>query len=323
LTDEDRQPLVSVVVLSYNRPDFLEQALRSIAAQTYRNLEVIVVDNPSAASERIRAIVGQFSAARLIAMPKNAGYTGGMNEGIRQARGEYVYLTEDDMLTEPPAIAALVQYAETDPQAAILSGIHFDEHGAMVHAGGFLRLGAVYSLFLLGRDTPEPPAMAGPFCATYATGAMLMLRRSAVEELGSFRPDFFMYLEDVELCVRFLRAGRTIVIVPAARAKTLANLPTAKSSAALNFHKFKNLQALYLLHAPARVLPGFFARYAGMALLRHLLREPAVAMALVRANLWVSAHFPRLLRERKRLAAMARVTQTNADASVISRQQVL
>jgi GT2 family glycosyltransferase len=306
LSEEDRQPLVSVVLLSYNRPEFLDQALQSVAAQTYPNLEIIVVDNPSPNTDAIRAMVARYPKMRLVVMPHNSGYTGGMNEGIRQAKGEYIYLTEEDMVSDSGCVAAMVAYAETDPQAAIISGIHYDEHGAMVHAGGFLKLGTVYSLFLIGRDTPEPPPMLGPFCATYITGAMLMLRRSAVQELGAFAPDFFMYVEDVELCVRYLRAGRTIVIVPAAQAKTLANLPALKSSALINFHKFKNLQSLYIRHAPARVLPGFFARYAGVSLLRHLFRDPAAAVTHLRANLWVIAHLPQLLRERKRLSAMAR-----------------
>src|SRR5581483_12466174 len=115
-------------------------------------------------------------------------YTGGMNEGIRQSRGDYIYLTEDDMITDPEAITEMVAYAETDEQAAIISGIHFNERGAMVHAGGFIKLNAIFSLFLIGRDTIEPPQMSGPFCATYATGAMMLLRPSAIDELGAFRP---------------------------------------------------------------------------------------------------------------------------------------
>jgi GT2 family glycosyltransferase len=315
LSPEDRPPLVSVVILSYNRPLFLAESLRSISAQTCPKLEVIVVDNPSPESESIRSIVQQFPIARLIPMPRNSGYTGGMNEGIRQSRGDYIYLTEDDMVTEPAAISALVAYMETDPQCAIASGIHYDEHGVMVHAGGFVQLGTVYSQFLIGRDTPAPPPLAGPFCATYASGAMLLLRRSAVEELGAFRPDFFMYFEDVELGVRFLRHGKSIVIVPAARAKTLANLPTVRSSPLLNFHKFKNLLATHVLHAPAATLPEFFVRYAGVSLLRYVYGDPGAALSLLRADLWIAVHFPRLVRERKRLGASCH----NAVASAMTR----
>ena len=299
-------PLVSVVLLCHDRPQLLVDALQSIAAQRYPKLEVLVVHNPSPHSEAIRSIVQQFPDFRLIVMPHNAGYTGGMNEGIRQATGKYIYITEEDMVTAPDAVAAMVAYMESDPQCATASGIHDDQCGVIVHAGGFIQLGGIYRLFVIGRDTPVFPPLLGPFCASYITGAMMLLRRSTIEELGAFRQDFFMYHDDVELCVRFLRHGKTLVIVPSARAKTLANLPTAKTSALINFHKFKNLFATYLLHAPAGVLPEFFARYAGITLLRHMFRDPAAALALLRAEFWITANFPRLLRERKQLAASCR-----------------
>ena len=80
------KPLVSVVVLSYNRPVALQRALVSVVHQTYPNLEVLVVDNLSVSSEEIARIVSRFPAIRLISHPCNLGFTGGMNSGIRAAR---------------------------------------------------------------------------------------------------------------------------------------------------------------------------------------------------------------------------------------------
>lgn len=299
-------PLVTVVILSYDRPRYLAQSLESIAAQTYSNLQTIVVDNPSPQSDAVRELVAAHPAVQLIAMPHNAGYAGGMNEGIRRAAGEFIYLTEDDMVTEPDAISAMVEYMERDPQAAIVSGIHYDNHGLMIHGGGFITLGSTFSQFLIGRDTPVPPALDGPFCASYATGAMMMLRRTAVETLGAFREDFFMYFEDVEICARFIRARQTVVIVPTARAKTISESPLAKTPRAVEFHKLKNLLAVHLLHAPARTLPEFLLRYAGLNLLRGLVTDRDAAMVQLRADLWVAARFPQLLRQRKQLGAHGR-----------------
>jgi GT2 family glycosyltransferase len=226
-----------------------------------------------------------------------------MNEGICRAAGEYIYLTEDDMITAPEAIGEMVAYMRRDPQAAIVSGVHHDDRGALIHAGGFITLGSTYSQFLIGRDTPVPPRLHGPFCATYATGAMMMLRRSVIEELGAFREDFFMYFEDVELCARYLRSGKTVVIVPTARAETFADSDAGRPSPAVEFHKFKNLLTVNLLHAPAKVLPEFLARYAGLNLLRSLRAGRRLALEHLRANLWVAARLPRLLRQRRSFAS--------------------
>jgi len=294
------QPLVSVVILSHNRPEYLGQALSSILRQTYSRLEILVVDNPSPRSPEIRALVATLPQVRFISMRQNSGYTGGMNEGIRQSRGAYIYLTEDDMVTAPDAIAHMVDYIERDPQAAIVSGAHYDERGLLICAGGSVVLGPVFSQLAIGRDTPNEAVPLGPFCATYATGAMMLLRRSAIEELGVLHHDFFMYCEDIELCLRVIRAGRNVVIVPDAKAITLEDAGFSRSDAVLQFHKAKNLLATYLLHAPLTSLPEFFLRYAIWNVIRSLFRDPRSTLTLLRADAWFVLNTPRLMRDRLR-----------------------
>ena len=99
-------PCVTVVVLSYNRPALLEAALQSIEAQTYSNRDVLVIDNKSGSSPQIRKIVTAFPGVALISNDSNRGFTGGMNQGIAAARGEYVYLTEDDIELSPDCLSA-------------------------------------------------------------------------------------------------------------------------------------------------------------------------------------------------------------------------
>ena len=298
----DRLPQVSVVILSYDRPHFLARTLESIARQTYSNLEVLVVDNPSPQSETVRQQVAKYPAFRLIAMKCNHGYAGGVNEGIRQATGDYAYVTEDDMVTEPGAIAAMVEYMESDPQAAMASGVIDDDLGATIYAGGFTELGPVFKQYLYGRCTPVLPPIGGPFCITYASGALMMFRRSALEELGAFREDFFMYYEDVEICERFTRANRTIVLVPSARAITLGEGPSKVDSRRVSFHKMKNLMAVSLLYIRFRDIPEFLVRYGVLNLLRNGWKNRSAAWALFCADLWIAANFPRLMWDRRRFS---------------------
>lgn len=295
-------PLVTVVVLSYDRPHFLARALESIAQQTYSNLEVLVVDNPSPRSENVREIATKYPVFRLIAMKHNHGYAGGVNEGIRQATGDYVYVTEDDMVTERGAIAAMVEYMESDPQAGMTSGIIDDDLGQTIYGGGFVELGPVFRQFLYGRSTPVLPPIGGPFCITYASGALMMFRRAALEELGAFREDFFMYYEDVEMCQRFSRTNRAIVLVPAARAMTLGEGPSKVDSRRVSYHKMKNLMAVSLLYIGLRDIPEFLLRYGVLNLLRYCLKNRTAAWALFCADLWIAANFPRLMLDRWRFS---------------------
>jgi len=118
--------------------------------------------------------------------------------------------------------------------------------------------------------------------------------------LGGFRSEFFMYLEDVELCLRARRHGIPIAVVPLARAVHLP--PNAgPASLRLEYHKFKNLLATYLLHAPLRALPAVAARYVVLEAARRLRGGPAMFAAFVRACAWELVHAASLVRDRGRL----------------------
>jgi len=294
---------VSVVVLSYSRPHLLRQALAAVFAQTYPRdaLEVLVVDNRSAASAEVARIVAEHPEARLIANPENSGFTGGMNLGIREASGDLVYLTEDDILLERENVAELVKYIDSDPRAGIVSGImHDHESGRIWFAGGRIALGPKFTLETPGRDEVDRGTFTAPFRVTYLSGATMLARRELWAKLGGFREEFFMYQEDVELGLRVLATGRDLVIVPSARSRHF-HPKAGPQSALIAFHAWKNLFAVYALHAPPNVLPEFFLR-SGLRTLRHSVSDGGPPL---RAWGYLARRLPLLLRERKRIVGAA------------------
>lgn len=108
-------PLASVIVRTYNRPRFLERALSSIAAQKYKNVEAVVVND---AGDAVDEIVAKFPFARLIVNEKNLGTTPSANVGLRAARGEYVGLLDDDDMLFPDHLARHVDALERSGGAA-------------------------------------------------------------------------------------------------------------------------------------------------------------------------------------------------------------
>ena len=85
LDSKSTLPLVSIIVASYDRPDYLPTALASIEAQSYPNFEIIVVDNASPSSDQIAEIVNRYDRAQLVRNAANLGFTGAMNRGIESA----------------------------------------------------------------------------------------------------------------------------------------------------------------------------------------------------------------------------------------------
>lgn len=290
-------PGVSVLVLSYRRPAYLAQALESIAAQSHTPEEVIVSDNRSPASGEVERLVGDRPGVRLLAHAANLGYAAGMNRALAAARGEYVLLTEDDMVLEPDCLELLAGFARSRPEWQLLTGTILDlETGEVVAAGGDASLGGVYRLRLFSRARAEEP-----YPASYASGAMLFAPRALFERLGGFREEFFMYLEDVELCQRARRRGYPLRVVPRARAFH-QHPPPPPAGGPLYYHKLKNLFALYLLHAPARCVPEAFLRYGVVDPWVRGRRDDGWRTdgwrAAGRAWRWLLPRLPGLLRER-------------------------
>jgi len=294
-------PLVSVILLSYDRPGLFGEALDSILRQSYQQLEIIVVDNKSASSPQIAEMVGQRANIRLIANTQNLGFTGGMNRGLREASGRYVYFTEDDVIVEENCISSLVEYMESDPATGLAAPIMYNKESHTIRsAGGEIILDAVFRKKIFGAGERDTGQFDRPFHVTTVPGAAVISRLELLRRLHGFREDFFMYAEDNELCLRVLKAGMRIAVVPQAKvfhAEPAAQAPDQK----IEFHRLKNFFSLYLLHARPRVMPEFYLRYGVINLVRALVFERRNVWPMLRAWAWFLLRWPVLLRDRDRV----------------------
>jgi hypothetical protein len=290
---------VSVVVLSYNRPEYLRAALDSLLAQTYRPLDVAVIDNPSPASDEIERLVGLYAGVRLVRNGDNLGYTGGMNRGIEQAGGRYTLLTEDDIVLGPDCVGSLVEHLNAHPETGLAAPVIYNRAGGTIRcAGGEFALGGVYRTKIYCEGEPDTGQLRRPFEVGYIDGAVMFARSDLFRRLGGFREEFFMYVEAVEFCARVKKSGGRMAVVPRAKVYHFEPRPGANQGPEFGFHRYKNFFAMHLLHAPARCLPEFFARYALLGLLRAGAGRGGDARELLRALRWVAGRAPSLLRER-------------------------
>jgi GT2 family glycosyltransferase len=300
-------PHVSVVILSYNRPDCLKLSLASVLAQTYTKLDVLVVDNPSGASAEVEAIVRRHPNVRLLQNPTNVGFAGGMNRGIAAASGEYICLTEDDIVMDADSVRRLVEYIEAHDSTGLLAPLILNRTAGTVRcAGGEFSLGGVYRKEIYGEGAPDAGLFPRPFDVTYVAGSSLFARADFLRRVGGFREEFFMYVEDVELCARVAKAGRRITVVPGARVYHIEPAEETGLAPHLELQKLKNFFALYLLHAPRRVLPEFFLRYALLGTLRAALGRSDDPRTRLKALWWALRRARSLCREGHRQSQLRR-----------------
>ncbi|PDO09804.1 MAG: hypothetical protein BLM47_10675 [Candidatus Reconcilbacillus cellulovorans] len=192
-------PLVSVVLVAWNRRDDVRIVLGKLRRQTYRPIEVVVVDNASE-DGTAELVAADFPEVRLIRMPRNVGIAA-YNTGLAAASGVYAVLLDDDSYPAPDAISRMVRRFESDPSIGVVA---FDvrhvsaedeesERSTSNVVRGFAASG--YTMSFNGAGA----------------GVRMELARG-----GDFYPaEFFLYNNELDAAFRVWDAGYSIVYDPA------------------------------------------------------------------------------------------------------------
>lgn len=119
----DSHPTLSVVIVNFNGEEFLRPCLASLRRQTFRDLEVIVVDNASS-DQSTTIIANEYPEVRLLGFPENRHFCAGNNAGLNIARGRYIAFLNNDTWVVPEWAERIVEAFEQNPQVgAITTGI--------------------------------------------------------------------------------------------------------------------------------------------------------------------------------------------------------
>lgn len=214
-------PAVSAVVLTYRRQDLLRDCLSSLAAalaEVPEPTEIVVVDNGSPGNVATRRVREWCPDAEIVVLTENRGYAGGVVEGIRRARGEWVLTVGDDSTLDEGAVVALLAAGRSAPDVgSVAAKMLFAESagGAMINSAGLEidRLGIAADR-LVGQ-----PAGAGEGHVTEVfgtSGGGALYRAAMLDAIGSFDASFGLYLEDADVAWRARRAGWRCLYVPGA-----------------------------------------------------------------------------------------------------------
>jgi N-acetylglucosaminyl-diphospho-decaprenol L-rhamnosyltransferase len=216
-------PDVSLIVASHNTRGHLERCLNEVGTA----YEVIVVDAHSA--DGSQALVrDHFPHAQLVALEGNPGYGGALNTGIARASGAFLLLMNADAWPLSHAVERLVEFAESEPRAGIAGPRLLNPDGTLQPSvRGFPTLWRLATEYLFLRWlAPRSRALNAFYgCrfdhrsrrdAEFLVGAVLLVRRRLLDEIGGFDPSFFMFNEEVDLCYRARAAGWNVVFTPEA-----------------------------------------------------------------------------------------------------------
>uniref|UniRef100_B3ENW1 Glycosyl transferase family 2 n=1 Tax=Chlorobium phaeobacteroides (strain BS1) TaxID=331678 RepID=B3ENW1_CHLPB len=261
----NEMPSVEIIIPHYRGIEMLERCLNSLAETSYPAMSICIVDNASGEKEAISGLKGTFEALRVVSLPSNRGYAGGCNSALFSSTSTYVVFLNDDTVVDPSWLSCLVNAAEEDGgisalQPKILS-LPAQRSGKKVFdyaggAGGLIdRLGYPYCYGRTGAHTEQDNGQydrAGDIF--WASGVALFARRDCVTNLGGFDEDFFMHMEEIDLCWRMRLQGQRIVSVPSAVVYHEGGASLAEGSAEKIYLNHRNNMVMLLKNRSSAAL---------------------------------------------------------------------
>jgi len=227
-TDTAVAPLfdVSLIIVSFNTREVLRESLQSVVReQGSLRLEIFVVDNNSHDGS-VEMVQAEFPHVRVLRSDVNLGFGAANNVALELAQGRYVVLLNSDAFLLPDSLSLSVDHMNADPSVGLAGGRLVGRDMALQPSARMFPSILSDFLVMTGLAHKHPKSkFFGRFDRTWADpmqpaevdwvpGAFSIIRREALQKVGFFDPEFFLYSEEVDLCRRIQNAGYKIMYWP-------------------------------------------------------------------------------------------------------------
>lgn len=312
-------PLISVAIVCFNGERHIARCLRSLSEQTFRDFEIVVVDNHSV--DRSVELLRQYQQVKLIVNPVNNGSTGGNNLAIAAARGKWILMCNLDTVLQPDFLAELLKAGELDDRIGAVAPkiLRMDRDGNTGQPPLLDSAGLYFTPWQRQHDRGSQTLDVGQYeTPEYVfgyTGALALLRREMIDDttiLGQYcDEDFFSFREDSDNSWRMQLMGWKCLYQPRAvgyHERTVFEGNRSTTSALVNMHSTKNrfLMRIANITWPLYLRILIPATIRDLGILAYLpLRERTSLPALT----YVFKHWKRLWERRKTIQSRRRVSE--------------
>ena len=302
---------VSIIVINWNGRQYLQRCLDSLLAQDYPDLEIILMDNGSTdgSADYVRET---YPAVTVVSSPQNLGTSRGNNMAARYAKGDYLFLLNNDAwLMTSDTISRLVGTAARHPLAAIIGCMVLNVDGSMQDIGEKIdALGFPGGLSV--ESGPLPEIIDDVF---FVTSCAVLIRSTIFRTIGGYDNRFFWSHEEVDLAWQVRLRGLTVlvdtraVVTHVGGGGMIGGAPGKESryrtTTARIYHRECSTLATLLKNYSARsliqILPVYVSVNIAEVFFFLLLQQPAVARQYLRAYWWNLCHLLGTMRARRRI----------------------
>lgn len=211
-------PLVSIVIPNKDHIDDLDKCVRSLFnVNTYKNIEVIIVENNSTQKETFEyydSIQKEYSNVKVLMWKSGFNYSAINNFGVKEAKGDYILLLNNDTeMIAPDSISDMLGYCMR-PDVGIVGAKLLYPDGTIQHAGVIIGLGGIAGHAFIGLDANQYGYMSRAYLSSdysAVTAACLMISKDIYNEVGGLCEEYAVAFNDVDFCMKVRSKGYLVV----------------------------------------------------------------------------------------------------------------
>jgi len=249
-----------VVIVAYLSGSHLQKCIDALASQTFTDFEVVIVNNQSP-DRCVDSLVLPDARFATVDATSNLGFSGGSNLGAKNAISDWIITLNPDTIPNADWLFELKKATEQNCEFASLSSTLLNAKDPSI-VDGFGDVISIYGIFWRGGLGAKVDTL--PNCNVEVFGpcaAAAGYRRDVFEAMGGFDPDFFCYLEDVDLSFRLLLAGHRCIQVRSALVKHVGSASSENDLSFPVYHTYKNNLRLIIRNAPFSILGLMLCAY--------------------------------------------------------------
>lgn len=272
---------VAVVIVNYNAGLLLTECVVAALKQAQ---QVIVIDNASSDSSlsELEFRLSTENRLQVVRLENNVGFAAGCNTGLNIATQPYILFLNPDCILSPGALQRMIQVMEADSHIGMVGGYLVNPDGseqgggrramlspwrAFVRAVGLYRLEKYWPQLFFDFHLNKQPLPHTPVEVDAISGALMLVRREAIDEVGSWDENYFLHCEDLDWCMRFKQKNWKIIFVPDAPVTHFQGTCSHSRPFFVAWHKHRGMLRFY---------HKFFRR-----------QYPGILMGLITVSVWL------------------------------------